>query len=960
MTNPLLEVHGFGQSIWYDDLSRDLVTSGRLRTMVERDGLRGVTSNPAIFKNALASAHDYDDDLRAALASGGDALALFERLAVRDIQLAADVLKPVHDATGGADGFVSLEVSPYLADDTEATVEEARRLRAAVGRPNVMIKVPATPEGLPAIERLIGEGIPVNVTLLFSVDTYAAVLDAYMAGLEAWVGEGGDPHGVASVASFFVSRIDAQVDSAIENALGRETDAERRARLEGLRGRIAVANARQAFALFRERLAGARWRALAERGASPQRLLWASTSTKNPSYPKTLYVHSLVGPDTVNTLPGATYEAFKESETPRCALGDRSATWEADLAEAREALASLESLGISLKATTDQLLTQGVQLFADAFDALLATIEERRRALLGADLASQQEALGGAEEAVARVRDDWRRSGAVRRLWARDAALWSGADESRWLAWLDAVPDGLARAEALASLVASLEPGRFDAVLLMGMGGSSLCPDVLARTFGRQRGAPQLWVLDSTVPDQVERIAAAIDPARTLFVVPSKSGSTIEPNVLMRAFHERAAQALGDDEAAAHARFVAITDPGSALESHARSSGFAGLAHGVPEIGGRFSALSNFGLLPAALMGLDPADLLARARPMVDACSANVPPDANPGVRLGIALAVLARQGRDKLTLVPSPGLASLGGWLEQLVAESTGKHGVGIVPVDGEAPGPPEVYGRDRVFVQIRLCSDREDHAEVLAGQDRALDALAGAGHPVVRIDVPCREQLAQEFFRWEIATAAAGAVLEINPFDQPDVEAAKLAARELMAAFERDGALPAADPSWRGDGLALRADPGLAVDPGASLGDALAAHLARGRPGDYFALNAFLDMNERNAEVLQRLRHRVRDRRHWATTLGFGPRFLHSTGQLHKGGPDSGLFLQLTCDAERDVAIPGHRYSFGVLARAQAQGDFQVLAERGRRIVWLNIEGDVEAGLARVDEAVAATLSS
>jgi transaldolase/glucose-6-phosphate isomerase len=953
LTNPLLEVQASGQSIWYDDLSRGLVTSGRLREMVERDGLRGVTSNPAIFNKALANAHDYDDDLRTALAAGGNALTLFERLAVRDIQLATDVLRPVYEATSGADGFVSLEVSPYLANDTDATVEEAHRLRAAVGHDNVMIKVPATPEGIPAIERLIGDGVPVNVTLLFSVDTYAAVLDAYMTGLERWLEAGGDPRRVASVASFFVSRIDAKIDAALESAAAREQDAGRREAMLGLRGRLAIANARQAFALFRERLAGPRWQALAARGASPQRLLWASTSTKNPDYPKTLYVGSLVGPDTVNTLPGATYEAFKHEDVPRCALGDRNPDWPTDLVEAREQLARLESFGISLKAVTDQLLTEGVQLFADAFDALLGSIEARRTELLGDGLASQSEALGEAEDEVAEVRDAWRRSGSVRRLWARDATLWSGNDESRWLAWLDAVDAGQRDAATLRELVASLEPGRFDHVLLMGMGGSSLCPDVLARTFGRQPGAPELLVLDSTVPQQVERVGARIDPARTLFVVPSKSGSTIEPNVLMRTFHARASEALGGDESAAHAHFVAITDPGSQLEAHARANGFAGLAHGEPEIGGRFSALSNFGLLPARLMGLDTDALLDHAQTMADACAGCVPPDTNPGVRLGIALGVLARQGRDKLTLLTSPGLASLGGWLEQLVAESTGKHGLGIVPVDGEVPGPPQVYGRDRVFVQIRLAGDDDDDAA-------AVDALEAAGHPVVRIEVPRREQLAQEFFRWEIATAAAGAVLEINPFDQPDVEAAKVAARELMAAFERDGQVPASNPLLTADDLELRADPGLSPGGDSSLVEAVAAHLARGRDGDYFAVNAFLDMNDEHITALQRLRHRVRDARGWATTLGFGPRFLHSTGQLHKGGPSTGLFLQVTADPARDVAIPGQRASFGVLSRAQAQGDFQVLAERGRRVLWVNLAGGVLPGLERLDAAVAAALEN
>jgi len=959
VTNPLIEVHGFGQSIWYDDLSRGLVASGRLREMVERDGLRGVTSNPAIFRKALSNARDYDEDLRAATHDGGDALQIFERLAIRDIQLAADVLMPVYQATARGDGFVSLEVSPYLAHDTESTIAEARRLRAAVGRDNVMIKVPATPAGLPAIRQLIGEGISVNVTLLFGVDTYARVLDAYVSGIGTWIDSGGDPARVSSVASFFVSRIDGAVDARLDAAIAAAKDPGQRAELEGLRGRIAVANARDAFALYRDRLSQPLWRDLAARGARPQRLLWASTSTKNPSYSKTLYVDSLVGPDTVNTLPGATYEAFRQGEAPACALGDRNPDWPKDLESARDEIRRLENAGIPLREVTDDLVTQGVALFADAFDALLASIEERRREILGDDVAGQTESLGASEEAVAAARDEWRRSGALRRLWARDASLWSGNDEDRWLAWLDAVERGRADLPTLDALVEALEPSAWHQVLLMGMGGSSLCPDVLSHTFGPLPGYPALVVLDSTVPAQVERIAGSIDPAHTLFVVPSKSGSTIEPNALMQAFHARVARALSGDEKAAHARFVAITDPGSSLESHARASGFAAVAHGVPEVGGRFSALTNFGLLPARLMGLDVGDWLARARPMVSACSAAVPPEANPGVRLGLAMGVLAREGRDKLTFLTSPGLSSLGAWLEQLVAESTGKRGVGIVPVDAERPAAPEAYGDDRFFVQIVLGSDREERPQDVARLCRTVDALEAAGHPVARIDLPRRELLAQEFFRWEIATAVAGAVLGINPFDQPDVESAKVAARELMQAFESTGKLPESESLATDGGLQIYADPALHVPAGADLDRVIAAHLGRGQNGDYFAVNAFLDMNDSNREQLQRIRHRIRDQRRWATTLGFGPRFLHSTGQLHKGGANRGVFLQLTADDPTDVPIPGQRFSFGVLARAQAQGDFRVLCERGRRVLWVHLGRDVEKGLARLEAATERALA-
>jgi len=948
VTNPLLEVHRFGQSLWYDDLSRPLLEEGHLRRMVERDGLRGVTSNPSIFQRALSGSDAYDAELARAVEEGADALAAYERLAVQDVRAAADLLRPVYDATGGGDGFVSLEVSPHLAHDSEGTVHEARRLRAAVDRTNLMIKVPATPAGLPAIETLVGEGVPVNVTLLFSVEVYARVAEAFLRGAERWVGGDGDPRRVASVASFFVSRVDGLVDEALDARIAGASDPARRGALQALRGKAAIANARLAYAHFRETLARPRWRALAARGVRPQRVLWASTSTKDPAYPRTKYVDGLVAADTVNTLPGATWEAYREEGRPTLALGEACGHWPEDLAGARRVVAELAREGIDLAEVTATLLDQGVQLFADAFDGLLAALEDRRRALLGARLARQSERLGPAEEEVAALREQWRREGGLRRLWSRDAALWTGGDEARWLDWLDA--PARTDAEALSRLAARASQGHFRHVLLLGMGGSSLCPDVLARTFGRRERAPELRVLDSTVPGQVARTGAEIDAGATLFVVSSKSGTTIEPTCFLHHFAERARESLGGDARAAADRFVAITDPGSALEEQARREGFRAVAHGVPGIGGRFSALSPFGLLPAALMGLDVAALRDNAARMAGSCGPAVPPAENPGARLGLALGSLARRGRDKLTLVLSPRIASLGGWLEQLVAESLGKQGVGVVPVDGEVPAGPEAYGEDRLFVQMVLRGDASDE------QDAALEKLAAAGHPVVRIELSDPEQLAQEFFRWEVATAVAGAVLGVNPFDQPDVEAAKVEARELMAAYRESGELPAETPLAADGELLLYGDP--ALQDAGDLAGALRAHLERARPGDYFAVNAFLDMRPEMEEPLQQLRHAVRDRLQLATTLGFGPRFLHSTGQLHKGGPDTGLFLQLTADDTAELPVPDQGFTFGVLCRAQAQGDFRVLAARGRRILWVHLGADPAAGLARLGGAVAAAL--
>jgi len=945
MTNPLVEVQRYGQSIWYDNLSRELIVSGELRRLVREDGVRGVTSNPAIFQKAIAGSRDYDAALRALVAQEtGDAKALFEALAIQDIQLGCDVLWPVFEESGGADGYVSLEVSPYLANDTEGTVAEALRLHAAVGRENLMIKVPATPEGVPAVEQLIAEGVSVNVTLLFAVDTYQHVLQAYMRGLERRVEAGLPLDATASVASFFVSRIDAAVEKRVAQEIAGGAEGERRAALPRVVNRVAIANAQLAYARFREMLAGERWQALAARGARPQRVLWASTGTKNPALPMNLYVDSLIGRDTINTLPAATLEAFREGGRVRDALGDGG---EPVLASARDVLGELESLGISLKEITDQLLTHGCELFSDAFDQLLESVEGKRQALLGPALAAQSLAPG--PDLAGAVDDElerWRSQGRVRRLWARDASLWTRGDEAAWLGWLDVLahwrePGAFEPLERAAALGRESEH-----VVVLGMGGSSLCPDVLARTFGRQPGFGALRVLDSTVPAQIEALERELDLARSLFVVSSKSGGTIEPNSFKAYFWDRMEATVGAGEAAR--RFVAVTDPGTALDERAAAEGFALVAHGVPSIGGRFSALSAFGLLPAAAMGLDVRDLLARTRPMVEACAASVPPARSPGVALGVLLGVAARQGRDKLTLATSPGLAALGAWIEQLIAESTGKQGQGIVPVDGEPLGEPARYGADRVFVQLRLAHEDAD--------DARLEALEAAGHPVVRIVLHDVRDLGQEFFRWEIATAVAGAVLELNPFDQPDVEAAKVAARQLMADSEREGALPEATPLGEEAGLRWYGDPELAG--AGDLAATLRRHLGRLGAGDYFAINAYLAMEPAVDEPLQALRVRVRDRHGVATTLGYGPRFLHSTGQLHKGGPDRGVFLQITAEDAGTLPVPGEAWPFGLLKDAQALGDFQVLLERGRRALHVRLGADVAAGLEQLRAALAGAL--
>ena len=940
--NPVKALTPHGQAIWLDFLARGFIANGELKALVDQDGVRGVTSNPSIFEKAIGGSNEYDSDVSALLKQHDRTVGeLYEALAVEDIQRAADALHSVYDELQGADGYVSLEVSPYLARDTAGTIAEAQRLWKAVGRDNLMVKVPGTPEGVPAIRNLIAQGISINVTLLFSQQMYAEVLEAYIAGLEAFVANGGDPKRVASVASFFVSRIDTAVDSELDGKIAAASGAQK-AQLEALKGKIAIANAKLAYQHYKKVIASDRWKKLAAKGARVQRLLWASTGTKNKAYSDVLYVEELIGPDTVNTVPPATLDAFRDHGKPRDSLED-------NVAEAAHALAALKTAGISLDTITDALVADGVKLFAEAFDKLLGAVASKRAAILGDTIDAQSIKLGPAIEKDAKaLAEQWRAGGTIRALWKRDASVWTERDESKWLGWLDAVARAQERAEAAryVAFAGWVKSRNFSDVVVLGMGGSSLGPEVLAETFGQAAGFPKLRILDSTDPAQVRRTEAAIKLDSTLFIVSSKSGGTIEPNMLMEYFFVHAGADAGK-------QFVAVTDPGSSLEKVATARGFAQIFYGEPTIGGRYSVLSPFGLVPAAAAGIDVAEFLALAAAMVRSCGADVPPAENPGVQLGLALGAAAKHGRDKLTLTGSPGIADFGAWAEQLIAESTGKNGKALIPLEGETLGAPDVYGNDRVFIDLRLKDDTD------TAREAALAALEAAGHPVIRITVTSPAHIGQEFFRFSIATAVAGAVIGVNPFDQPDVEAAKVKARELTAAFETSGTLPAETAVASDSAITIYTDSANAnalrkAGAADDLASWLKAHLARIAAGDYVAILAYLDRDATNIAALQSTRMTIRDARHAATCVGFGPRFLHSTGQAYKGGPNNGVFLQITADPAPDLDVPGQRISFGVIEAAQARGDFDVLAERGRRALRLHIAGDVAKGLAAIGAAV------
>jgi transaldolase/glucose-6-phosphate isomerase len=942
--NPVKALENHGQAVWLDFLARGFVAKGYLKKLIDTDGVKGVTSNPSIFEKAIGSSDEYDGAIGHALKNGDRPVAeLFEHLAVEDIQHAADVLRPVYDHLKGEDGFVSLEVSPYLAMDTKGTIAEAERLWKAVHRDNLMVKVPATPEGLPAIEHLIGEGISINITLLFSQKVYVEVAEAYLAGLENYVAGGGDPSHVASVASFFVSRIDSAVDKQLDERIARANDPSEKERLAALKGKVAVANAKLAYQEYKRLFSGPRWDRLAAKGAKPQRLLWASTGTKNKDYSDVLYVEELIGPNTVNTVPPTTLDAFRDHGTPRDSL-------EENVEDAKHVLAELEKSGISLDAITAELVKDGVKLFADAADKLYGAVANKRAAVLGGGIDRQQLALGASlGKAVEKSTEEWRASANIRRLWQKDNSVWTGEDEHKWLGWLNSpAAADVADYEDYAHRV---KGQNFSDAVVLGMGGSSLGPEVLAETYARQPGFPKLHVLDSTDPAQVRSLQAKINLANTVFIVSSKSGGTTEPNVMKDYFFARVSETIGADKAG-H-RFIAVTDPGSSLEKVATKQGFARIFHGDPSIGGRYSVLSPFGLVPAATAGIDVRTLIKNTLSMMRSCGPDVPPHENPGVQLGLAMGLAGLEGRDKVTILSSSKIADFGAWAEQLIAESTGKDGKGLIPIEGEPLGDAALYGNDRFFIDLRT----EDEGD--AAHDDKLAALEKAGHPVVRIVMKSIAHIGQEFFRFEMATAVAGAILGINPFNQPDVEAAKIKTRELTAAFEKSGALPTEKPVMSSAEADLYTDEKNAADlrrAGADgdLGSWLKAHMARAGSDDYVALLAYIERDAAHIAALQAMRLAVRDKRHVATCAEFGPRFLHSTGQAYKGGPDSGVFLQITSDDAADLAVPGQKASFGVIKAAQARGDFDVLTERGRRALRVHLKGDLETGLKALDSAI------
>jgi transaldolase/glucose-6-phosphate isomerase len=899
MSESIKKLTALGQSIWYDNIQRKLLETGELKAMIDRGDIRGVTSNPTIFNNAIAKTNDYDSALTPLAWAGWDAEKIFWQLAIEDIKAACDAFAPLYEETNGGDGYVSLEVSPHLAHDTEATAAQAQQLWARVGRKNLMVKIPATKAGIPAIRKAIAAGVNVNVTLIFSLARYAEVMDAYLSGLEERAAAGHPIDHIASVASFFVSRVDSKIDPKLADG-------------SDLKGKAAIANAKLAYDLYQQTFAGRRWENLKVKSARVQRPLWASTGTKNPAYPDTLYIDTLIGPETVNTVPPATLDAFRDH-------GTAAMTLVRDLDQARTAISQLEALGISMNAVTQELEDEGVKAFEDAFTQLLGTIDARRK--------NAASSLGPIAGPVSKRISQLESDAVPARLWKHDPTLWaSNSDQAGQnevkirMGWLTSTEKARKLLKEYTSFAKDVKKAKMDRVLVLGMGGSSLTAEVfsLLQSAAGIKPAMKLGIIDSTDPAQVLQAAQDFPPEKTLYIVASKSGGTAE---VMAAFDYFWKLSKKDGS-----HFIATTDPGTSLEHLAQKRKFRKIFSADEFVGGRYSALTDFGLVPAALLGIDLPQLLDKTDTMRAQCGEHVPAARNPGLALGAVIGQAALEGRDKLTVMADAPLSAFAGWVEQIIAESSGKKNKGILPVPLEPLADAKSYGKDRIFVYLRQTGEH----------DETVKSLLAAGHPVVQLPIANFYDIGAEMFRWEVATVVACSVLGVNAFDQPNVETSKKITKAKIAEYQKKGKLKEGKPAWKKDGVTVFSPTAVT---GASLKVVLNGFLKKAKAGGYVGVNAYLPRTDAMTEQLQKLQIAIRARTGTAVTFGFGPRFQHSTGQFHKGGIKGGIFLVITAEPAKDFDIPTEGLTFGALIRSQALGDFEALLDAKKKAIRVHL---------------------
>ncbi len=939
----LNELINYGQSYWLDNLTRGKIKKGEIKKRVKEQGLRGITSNPSIFNKAISKGSDYDEQIKRLVKEKKGVQEIYEGLTVKDVQDACDVLRPVYDEAEGTDGFVSLEVSPYLARDTQGTIEEARRLFSKVDSPNCYIKIPGTAEGVPAIEQCLYEGININITLLFSIQSYEDVAWAYIRALERRLDEGKDIKRISSVASFFLSRIDVLTDQLLGHyIIPEKTTGEPRP--ENLLGKAGIASAKVAYQSFKNIFSGERWQKLAENGARVQKPLWASTSTKDPLYSDVRYIEALIGPHTVNTLPDDTIDAFADHGK----IYENSI--EDGVEDAKRTFDDLRKVGIDIDFVTRQLVNEGIEKFIKPYDNLMKTLAAKRLDFLSERAGKQEIDYGENESEIKSAFSSLDEKQIARRIFSKDPYVWkSGEEETKAirnrLGWLN-IKDFIDRSEDIISFAKEIKAEKFKYVVLLGMGGSSLCPEVVRETFGSKQGFPQLIMLDNTDPAAVKNVESQIDLNKTLFIVASKSGTTTETLSFDHYFFNLLKENDINDPGS---RFVAITDDGTPLQDEARERNFRKVFTNPEDYGGRYSALSYFGLVPMALIGVDIKEILHNAHQMEINCGPFIPAESNPALALGTEIGMNARLGRDKVTFVLSNSISAFGYWVEQLIAESTGKEGKGILPVEGEDLSKPEVYSSDRVFVYLHSGNDEKQKEE------RKLNALQKAGHPVIKIDLKNKTALGAEFFRWELATAAAGRIIDVNPFNEPNVSESKKNSRDLLKEWKEKGSFGEGEPVISQSGISVYYNKDSDWAPkGKTLSAFLNSFTKLAKSPDYLALLAYFLQTPQRQKLLQQMRIKLRNNLKTATTLGYGPRYMHSTGQLHKGGPNKGVFIMFTYEAQNDLPIPGKEYGFATLQRAQALGDFRSLNDKNRRVIRVHLGSNIEESLKKINEYI------
>ncbi len=939
----LNELINYGQSYWLDNLTRGKIKKGEIKKRVEEQGLRGITSNPSIFNKAISKGTDYDDQIKKLVREKKGVQEIYESLTVKDVRDACDILRPVYDEADGTDGFVSLEVSPYLARDTQGSIDEARRLFSKVDRPNCYIKIPGTVEGVPAIEQCLYEGININITLLFSIQSYEDVALAYVKALERRLDEGKDIKNISSVASFFLSRIDVLTDQLLGHyIIPEKTTGEPRP--ENLLGKAGIASAKIAYQSFKNIFNGERWQRLADKGARVQKPLWASTSTKDPLYSDVRYVEPLIGPHTVNTLPDDTIDAF----------ADHGKIYENSIEEgvedSKKAFEDLRKVGIDIDFVTRQLVNEGIEKFIKPYDNLMKTLAVKRLDFLSERAGNQEIEYGENESVIRSAFSSLDEKQIARRIFSKDPFVWkSGEEETKAirnrLGWLN-IDDFINRADDIISFAKEIKNEKFKYVVLLGMGGSSLCPEVVRETFGSKQGYPELIMLDNTDPAAVKNVESRIDLNKTLFIVASKSGTTTETLSFDHYFFNLLKENDIEDPGS---RFIAITDGGTPLQDEAKERNFRKVFTNPEDYGGRYSALSYFGLVPMALIGVDIKEILHNAHQMELNCGPFIPSESNPAISLGTEMGMNARLGRDKITFILSESIKAFGFWVEQLIAESTGKEGKGILPVEGEDPGKPEVYSSDRIFVYLHSGNDEKQNAE------RRLNALQKAGHPVIKIDLKNKTALGAEFFRWELATAIAGRIINVNPFNEPNVSESKKNSKDLLSEWKEKGSFGEGEPAVSQKDISIFYSKEADWAPkGKSFSAFLNSFTKLAKPPDYLAILAYFLQTPQRQKLLQQMRIKLRNNLKTATTLGYGPRYMHSTGQLHKGGPNKGVFIMFTYEAADDLPIPGKDYGFATLQRAQALGDFRSLNDKNRRVIRIHLGRNIEESLKQINESL------